>query len=398
MKKDTKDQIVWIILIIAIVVYGFLCYGLHYNQLALSNDGLFESDLPAHVSMAVDDNWFYSLMGILITVFYRCTAYGAALTAFSLAVFEVATIFVTYLLFQRLTGRFYSKGMMLLFAFLANIIMPFYIGIAGKQRYIGYQSPSVWHNSTYIMMKLLGTIAFWYFLKLREKYMEGIKAGEWLIFSILLVLCNAAKPSFCFVFDFAMLAVLVADLIKKDDIPRTVRLKKIILFGSSVLPSLLVILWQNMVLFGQNTGNGIVIAPGYALSMRGDHPKVTFVLSIAFPLFILICNYKDLKWDKRFRFVWNMWFFAFLQIFLLTEGGERAAGSNFFWGYSIALFFVNIISMIKLIENMKSTEGIYESVVVRTTITSAGAVCLAYQCYCGIYFFAQLLKGISYWM
>lgn len=397
MKKDVSNQLIWTITIIAIVIYGICCASLHSNQILLSYDGSFESDIPAHISMALEDNWFYSLMGLLIKVFYL-TGYGPVLLSGLLAITTVATIFATYLLMQELTGKYFSSGMILVFAFISNIIMPFYLALAGKQRYIGYQSPSVWHNSTYILMKLLGTLTLWYFIKLREKYLEGLKVKEWLIFCGLLILCNAAKPSFCMMFDFAMLSVLIVDLFKKTDISFLDRLKKIVVFGCAVLPSLLVILWQNNVLFGDDTGNGIVINPGYALAMRGDHPKVTFILSIAFPLFILICNIKDLKWDKRFRFAWVMWLFAFLEVFLLTEEGNRALDSNFFWGYSFAIFVVNILSMVKLIENTKNTEGIYESDVLRISITSIGTVLMAYQCYCGIYFFAQLLKGTTYWM
>ena len=397
MSRETRDNFIWTILVMVIAVYGIGCYFLHFNQIVEANGNLFESDLPAHISMALEDDWFYSLMGLLIKVFYS-TSIGAYLTAIFIAAAEVGAILVAYLLLMELTGKFYTKSMALCFALAANIIMPFYLEIAGKQRYIGYQSPSVWHNSTYSLVKLLGIFTLWYFFKLRDKYLEGLKVGEWLIFAGLLILCNAAKPSFCFAFDFAMLAVLIIDLIKKDQKSRTDRLKKIIIFGLSVIPSLAVILWQNAVLFGDDTGNGITINPGYALAMRGDHPKVTFILSIAFPLFILFWNFKDLKWDKRYRFMWGLWLASFLEVFFLAEKGARALDSNFFWGYSLGIFCINVISMIKLVENMKNTEGIYESGLIRTIVTSGGTVCLSYQIYCGIYFFIKLLGGTTYWM
>ena len=397
MSKETRDNFIWTILVMVIAAYGIACYFLHFNQIVEANGNLFESDLPAHISMALEDDWFYSLMGLLIKVFYS-TSIGAYLTAIFIAAAEVGAILVTYLLVMQLTGKFYTKSLALLFAVLSNVMMPFYLEIAGKQRYIGYQSPSVWHNSTYSLVKFLGILTLWYFLKLRDKYLEGLMTGEWLIFAGLLILCNAAKPSFCFAFDFAMLAVLIFDLLKKNQKTRTERLKKIIIFGLSVIPSLFVILWQNSVLFGDDTGNGITINPGYALAMRGDHPKVTFVLSIAFPLFVLLWNFKDLKWDRRYRLMWGIWLASFLEVFLLAEKGARALDSNFFWGYSLGIFFVNVISMIKLIENMKSTEGIYESSLVRTIVTAGGTVCLAYQVYCGIFFFIKLLSGTTYWM
>ncbi len=397
MSKETRDNFIWTILLMAVAVYGIACFSLHLNQIVKAEGLYFESDLPAHISMTLEDGWFYSLMGLLIKLFYAIGA-GAYLTAGFIAVCEAGAIFATLLLVNELTDKYYTKSMGLMFALMANLIMPFYLELAGKQRYIGYQSASVWHNSTYTLVKLLGIITLWYFLKLRDKYLDGLKVSEWLIFAGLLILCNAAKPSFCFVFDFAMLVILIFDLCKKDERDRLERFKRIVIFGCSVLPSLIVIWWQNNVLFGQETGNGITINPGYALAMRGDHPKVTFILSIAFPLFILVWNFGDLKWDKRLRFMWLMWLFSFLEVFLLAEEGARALDSNFFWGYSIGIFFVNLISMIKLIENMKRKEGIYESSILRAVITSCGTLILAYQVYCGIYFFINLVMGTTYWM
>lgn len=180
----------------------------------------------------------------------------------------------------------------------------------------------------------------------------------------------------------AMAIFLLAELFHK------VPFKRVFLFGLAVVPSLLVILWQNMVLFGADTGNGIVWNPGYALAMRGAHPKVTFVLSLAFPLFVLLFTWKDWKTDRLYRFVWLMWSLAFLEVFLFAEAGDRAKDSNFFWGYSMALFFVNLSAMKKLVDG--NGKNIVFSV--------GGAVCLAYQVWCGISFFSRLLTGETYWM
>ena len=53
--------------------------------------------------------------------------------------------------------------------------------------------------------------------------------------------------------------------------------------------------------------------------------------------------------------------------------------------------------MYKLLQMSKSKEGIYKNRIVRKSFTIAGAVCLAYQVWCGIYFFCQLLTGRTYW-
>lgn len=390
--KAYPDKIIFRVLLVLIAIYGCGSAYLHYQQLFFVEGGLFESDLPFHVSMAVDDHWFYSITAVLYQLFYL-TPIGEILTAGFLAVVSVATILATYELLQQLTAGKYYPSMMLFFAVLGNFIMPFFMRWAHGQRYIGYQSASIWHNSTYACMKLIGIWALYCFLKLKDKYKDGLSVKEWLVFAVLLILCNGVKPSFCFMFAPAMAVFLLVEWTV-----RKVPFKRVFMFGLAVVPSLCVILWQNMVLFGEDTGNGILIKPGYALDMRGDHPKVTFVLSIAFPLLILFLNFRELLRDNLYRFAWVMWLFGFLEVFLFTEAGNRAKDSNFFWGYSMAIFFVNLVSMYKLLEMSKSEDGIYKYPVVRKGVTVAGTVCLAYQVWCGIYFFCQLLTGISYWM
>lgn len=390
-KKGFPEKSIFRILAAVTVVYGFACAWLYYHQLFFVEGGLFESDLPFHVSMAVEDHWFYSFTAILYQLFYL-TPMGNELTALFLAAVSVATVFASYRLLQQLTGGKYLPSMMLFFAVLGNFMMPFFLKWAHFQRYIGYQSASIWHNSTYACMKLLGIMTFTCFLKLRGKYREGLTVKEWLCFAGLLILCNGVKPSFCMMFAPAMAVFLLIELFRR------VPFKRVFVFGLAVVPSLFVILWQNLVLFGAETGNGILLKPGYALFMRGTHPKVTFVLSIAFPLLVLFFTLKDLGKDWNYWFIWLMWLFGFLEIFLFTEAGNRAKDSNFFWGYSMAIFFVNLAAMCKLLEKSRCREGMWKHTFLRRSFTVGGAVCLAYQVWCGLYFFAELLKGSSYWM
>lgn len=390
-EKYDADRALQRFLLVILAVYGLACVYLYFQQLCYTEGGLFESDLPFHVKMAVEDHWFYSLTAILYQLFYL-TPWGSQLTAVFLGVVTVATVFATDCLLRQITENRYLGSLTLLLSLLANFMMPFFVKEAHFQRYIGYQSASIWHNSTYICMKFLSVLTFSSFLRLEAVYREEFRWREWLAFAGLLVLCNGVKPSFCMMFAPAMAVFLISELLKK------VPFRKVFIFGSAVLPSLLVILWQKMVLFGENTGNGIIFAPGYALSMRGSHPKVTFFLSIAFPLLILLFTLKELKKDGLYRFGWIMWLFGFLEVFLFAEAGNRAKDSNFFWGYSMAVFFVNLFAMWKLLEVNRCSQGVWSHKIFRKGVVLTGVLCLSYQTWCGIYFFANLLTGKSYWM
>ena len=390
-KSKILQRVLWAL----ILLYGVFCIYLYYKQTFHVEGMPYESDLPYHISMAVDDHWFYSLTAILYQLFFL-TPFGNFLTALFLGCVTVGTIAVTYCLFQVILKRTgcidIPEPLILLFSFLCNIAMPFYVREAHYQRYIGYQSASIWHNSTYICMKFCGVLVMILYLILEEKYRTGLSVREWLLLAGAFVLVNAVKPSFSMVFMPVMAIYLLIDLFRK------VPFFRVVLFGLTVIPSLLVILWQNMVLFGDETGNGIEIRFGYTLTLHSTHSKVTLLLSVAFPLFVLLFMWKELFRDKWYLFSWIVWGVALVQVAFLSESGTRARDGNFMWGYSIGIFLILIWSVVKLLEMLKSPRGIFQNKSVRILFSVAAFSILAYQSYCGIVFWINLCQGVTYWM
>ena len=390
-KSKILQRVLWAL----ILLYGVFCIYLYYKQTFHVEGMPYESDLPYHISMAVDDHWFYSLTAILYQLFFL-TPFGNFLTALFLGCVTVGTIAVTYSLFQVILKRTgcidIPEPLILLFSFLCNIAMPFYVREAHYQRYIGYQSASIWHNSTYICMKFCGVLVMILYLILEEKYRTGLSVREWLLLAGAFVLVNAVKPSFSMVFMPVMAIYLLIDLFRK------VPFFRVVLFGLTVIPSLLVILWQNMVLFGDETGNGIEIRFGYTLTLHGTHTKVTLLLSVAFPLFVLLFMWKELFRDKWYLFSWIVWGVALVQVAFLSESGTRARDGNFMWGYSIGIFLILIWSVVKLLEMLRSPRGIFQHKYVRIPFAVAAFSILAYQSYCGIVFWINLCQGVTYWM
>ncbi len=380
---------------VLILIYGGFCTFLYYKQTFHVEGMPYESDLPYHISMAVEDHWFYSLTAVLYQLFFL-TPFGSLLTALFLGCVTVGTVGATYFLLKEIVKKTrcgtVSEPLLLLFSLLCNIIMPFYLRAAHYQRYIGYQSPSVWHNSTYICMKLCGILVLILYLRLEEKYRTGLTVREWLLLAGAFVLVNAVKPSFSLVFLPVMAVYLLADLCRK--VPFT----KIFIFGLTVIPSLLVILWQNLVLFGDETGNGIEINYGYTLTLHSLHPKATLLLSVAFPLFVLLFLWKELFRDKWYLMSWSVWGVALLQVTFLSESGSRARDGNFMWGYSFGIFMISVWSVIKLLEAVTDPRGIFLKRGIRIGFAVTGFAILAYQCYCGLVFFYRLCLGITYWM
>ncbi len=401
-----------IVFYILCALYGGLCLYLFYNQSIQQVYGdslLFESDLPYHISMVVDDGWYYSLTAFVYAFLYKIAG-GTVLIAVFLAFVAAGTVIATQKLLELIVSDRY--GISCAGALALNFVMPFFVKWAGMYRYVSYQSPNVWHNSTYIVMRLCAVIFMYFYVKYEKDYAEKtISFKRWLILALLLALTTFVKPSFLTVFAPALALKLLWDLIKNK-----VKFLRAFLMGITVVPSMLVILWQNSVLFGEDTDSGYKISFMETFSFHADHPKVTVVLSVAFPVVVFVClavetlirlagnktpkqeenkGYKKEKMltsplrDKTYIFSLVMAAVGFAEAILLIETGHRSKDGNFLWGYSVALFFLYLTSFKKWYGFIKERKWIPAAV--------CGAV-FAYQIVCGAIFFTRLVSGETYFM
>lgn len=377
-----RDRIIKIGLYAVLLIYGALCVYLYYRQTFHVEGMPFASDLSNHIRMAVEERWFYSLIALLYQLFFL-TPFGRPLTAVFLGGITIGTVYVTYRLFRELLSKYSIKDEVLLFfAILCNIAMPFYVWIVQGSRYIGYQSATIWHNPTYICMKFFGIISTLYYLRLEKKYRQGLTVREWVTMALLFAVTTLVKPNYLMIFAPAMAIFLLADLIKR------VHFWNIFIFGLTVFPSLLVILWQSVVLFGADTGNGMEIHFGYTFAQFSQHPIATLLLSIVFPLYVLLLEWRELFRDRGYLFSWVVWGIGLLMVTFLAETGERARDGNFLWGYYFGIFLILVYSIKKLLEKRFISHGAY----------LVGMLFLGYQSYCGVVFFVRLCLGESYYM
>ena len=424
---NKRSKYVVFILWIGVLIYGGLCLYLFYMQSIQPLDydnRYFQSDLPYHISMIVEDGWYYSFTAYVYqALYYLCgkTTLGIALF---LAAVTVASLLATELVLRRMAGMQERNWATMAAALVLNLVMPFYLVWAGSYRYVSYQSGNLWHNSTYLCMRLLGLLVLLYYQKLEEDYRDKITGRQWLAFALLLVVCTGVKPSFLTVFAPALALKLLWDLCHK------VRFKQVFLLGSAVLPACGVVLWQNMVLFGEDTGNGMTYDPWYTFSLHADRPKLAVLCSLAFPLVVLgasLLAVTGQQWRLRgaaredvwpggvyqlrlgrcYLFSWLMALAGFAEALCLVETGSRSRDGNFLWGYLFAVFWLYVMSLMKwlslrnvdimLLSPEGSPWGRLRLILVRAAYVLAGLV-LLYQLWCGTYFFIRLLGGETYFM
>lgn len=385
MGKEKKSRIVVHILV---VLYGIACLWLFFRQSVadLNVEGAipYESDLPLHISMIIEAGWYYSFTAYAYKLLYMVfggTTFGIALF---LCLCAAATVYLTESLVC-LLGKYREKTWFtLLLSLSLNFVMPVYIRAVGEYRYVSYQSGNIWHNSTYICMRLAALAALLCYFRLEEKYRKGINWKEWCAFALLNFVCTGIKPSFLLVFSPVMGLCLLADLFRR------VPLKRILAFGSALLPSGLVILWQNYVLFGEETGNGMEFRPWYTFSLHANITKLAVVCSVLFCGLVVAVTLKKLAAEKNYLFIAAMAVLGFLEALCLAESGSRAADGNFLWGYSFCLFVLFVVCAVKWLE--------FGGTGVQKFLRIGLGLVYAWHLYCGLYFFVNLTAGASYWM
>ena len=410
-EKENWDKIGYMVVNLGILLYGISMVYLFYKQTQWVDGSVYESDLPAHIKMIVEDGWYYSLTAFVYQALYQLPFGNLAISLF-LSLCSVASIYLTYLILLKLNGMcklglgiigtrsskvtehlvadktLVFRSWFLLAAWALNLVMGCYVKGMADGRYIGMESASIWHNSTYIVMKAAALACILYYLYLEPVYQNELNGKKWGTFAVLLMICTGIKPSFLMVFAPMMALFLLADLLQGTPF------KKVFCFGLTVIPSLLVILFQNAILFGADTGNGWELRPGYALGLHSGHPVIAAALSILFPLMVLVFHLRDLKKDRWYLGAWLMAGFGFLELFLFCETGGRASDGNFMWGYSFAILTIFAVSILKWWQDAISSG---KNMLRRTYVVAAGIVFL-YHLYCGIYFYLNLVQGVSYWM
>lgn len=373
---------------VLVAVYGIACLWLFYHQsvadLTVEGEIPYQSDLPLHISMIVEDGWYYSFTAYAYKLLYLLcggSTWGIAVFLAAVAAVTVYAMeaFVCYL------GKYREKSWFTLILSLSlNLVMPVYIRAVGEYRYVSYQSGNIWHNSTYLCMRLAALATLLYYFHLEKKYRQGISWKEWCLFAVLNIVCTGIKPSFLLAFSPIMGIFLLVDLF------RQVPLKKILIFGSALLPSGLVILWQNSVLFGEDTGNGIAFRPWYTFSLHATVTKLAVVCSLLFCILVVPATVKRIPKDKDYLFLLLMAALGFLEALCLVENGSRSVDGNFLWGYSFCLFVLFAVCAVKWLQ-LGGTR-------LRFALRAGLGLVYAWHLYCGLYFFVNLTAGASFWM
>ncbi len=309
--------------------------------------GNYPSDLVVHIREG-REGIGYSLMDNVFAFLMDTLGLDQRAIGVFLALTVLVTVWATYRVMRRLLPGESSPILLMLLVTVSMFVMPIHIKALNPYRYLSLQSATIWHNATYIGMKLAGMCVMYFYYYYQENYQKHFSAADFIWFTVLLSFANLMKPSFILAFAPAMAVMLLTDCVAS----KGKTFGRQVLFGIPVLLSLVVLAYQSTKLFMGND-SAIVFAPAYILRFHATHPFAALLQSAAFPLLVLAANFRNLKTDRCFRVSWLIWLFGLLETLLLNETGRRQNDGNFTWGYSFCLFLVFVVCLCCFYRNVK---------------------------------------------
>ena len=243
--------------------------------------------------------------------------------------------------------------------------------------YLGVGTPNAFHNPTTIAAKPFAIAVFFIFCGMLRDNGGKTEPKDAVALALMLFLCDMAKPSYPLLFLSAAGLTEAFRLIKY----RFRNYKEALVLLLCVLPTLLYMLYQSTVEFGEDAGT-ICFGVGTVWKAYQKNIPLAILKNSAFPIAVLAFNFKELKNSFSYRFAWFQYAVGFAEYFFLYESGIRKYDGNLEWGYEYAMFFLFTVSAIILIKSGNSKK--------KKTVQW---IVFALHLVCGLLYFRKLLLG-----
>jgi hypothetical protein len=212
--------------------------------------------------------------------------------------------------------------------------------------YWGYIYPaSTYHNPTIVLLKPLAIMSFALTLQALERSITA-RPGWHLVLGLSAagMVSALAKPNWLLCF----LPGLVLTMLFDSGLRR--RPWAWCAAGAAFLSGLSVLAWQYVFLYGhQPDANHIVFTPQKWLFTYGWLAPLKLMLSIAFPVSVLVLFWNDLRKSLLLGLAWSTFDMSLLIAYGFSETGWRAGDDNLGWSAQIALFVLFMASAIAMV-------------------------------------------------
>ena len=393
MQTTSKKKIPLLLPLVAFAVYFVVMCWLHYQQLCSTNDSV--SDLVQHLEEALNREVYTAAYFLLPPAYALAGKWGVAMLV---SAFQVGALAVFAWGLSTAVPQLSTSARWLL-SLVVNLAQAAWIPNGGYW-YLGTINGTIYHNTTYIMMAPFALLAILCFYRAWEGMHSRLDAKRWLLYTVLLTISTAFKANFVFAFAPALLILLIVDLVRT----RGTNLKREILMGCSVLPSIALCLLESVVLFG-GEGDGLVFIfaadpeqirnTSFLWGWFNEASRLGMIRSLLFVGAVALLLGRHAWLHFRYRVSFLTFCVAMTETLFIVESGERAGYGNLWWGPFVCYWVFLLESFAAFLrEALAWMEGKRANLLgVRLVICG---IALLWQVISGVCFLILLLQGNPY--
>jgi hypothetical protein len=211
--------------------------------------------------------------------------------------------------------------------------------------YFGYMGMITYHNPTIILLRPLALLQLIFTIRGLQDTTSPWK--QVILAAIVSVFAAFVKPNYAICILPAVSLIIFYRFIKRIHINW-----KMLIIGV-VLPTLLILTWQFLINYDSGDGTGVIFSPLGVMSILSRFLLLKFLLSILFPLFVLLLYYKHAVKDIRLILTWITFFFGAFFTYFIAESGDRFLHGNFTWSGEITALLLFCSSTVFFIEQLK---------------------------------------------
>ena len=214
--------------------------------------------------------------------------------------------------------------------------------------YLGYIGITSYHNPTSILLKPFAILQL---IFAYQCFREAGVVNNWqiLLGTLISAVCTFIKPSLAICILPALAVFSTYRILKRE------YLNYKALFWGLGLPTVIVLVWQFALTYSASQTDAIVFLPFVVMREYSDYLGWKLLLSILFPLALLIAFFHQAIRDTRMILAWLIFLIGIILTYFFAESGPHMMDGNFGWSAEIASLLLFVVSTLFYFEESAKT-------------------------------------------
>ena len=348
-----KNKEWYFLLATTAVIFGFNLYRVAGHQVVPSYDFVnyaqFVTPMKLHGTIT-KPHFLYPMLVAIVSMIDPDLSY-TAIGAGIVLLFDLFCATVLWLFWKEIIPKSAPRMLAIVLTILTMLLAPVSIVTLFRHNlYLDYIAITTYHNPPLLVSRPVMLLHFFVFASV---FARGTLSTRNTVLSFFLIIVTTLlKPNYATIMLPTAGIIAIWTAANKD-----FRMLRFVILGT-VLPALLVLAWQYYFTFlnhyAADENAKVIVAPLLAYSIRSHALLPRFLLSILFPLGVLIWYWKKVIHDRWYIVGFLLFFFGVFESYMLAESGVRLYDGNFFFSAQIGSLLWFIVSMKIVIDDFFS--------------------------------------------